>query len=187
MAQPTSADALELLETGNARFVAGTPTSVANDQQPFAAVLGCSDSRVPVEIVFDQRLGSLFVVRVAGNIVNAEALGSIEFAVAILKCKLIVVLGHERCGAVEAAINYVQDGVAQPGHIQTLVDSIAPAARAARDVPGDWHDNTVARNVELGCKALVAGSKIIADAAGKANLQVIGGIYNLHSGRVIFS
>ena len=136
MADLSPAGALELLQAGNARFVAGTPRSepfgarvaaLANGQRPFAVVLGCSDSRVPVEIVFDQAPGSLFVVRVAGNFLNRDGLGSIEFAIDALKSRLVVVLGHENCGAVGAALKYVQDGKTQPGHIQELVNAIAPA------------------------------------------------------------
>src|SRR5579863_23728 len=112
MAELTPADALERLKAGNARFVAGTPrpkpfgpriAALAKGQAPFGVILACSDSRVPVETIFDQQPGDLFVVRVAGNFLNTDGLGSIEFAVALLKSKLVVVLGHESCGAVGAA------------------------------------------------------------------------------------
>jgi carbonic anhydrase len=196
MAELTPADALERLRAGNARFVAGTPrtepfgarmAALANGQSPFGVVLGCSDSRVPVETVFDQEPGNLFVIRVAGNFLNADGLGSIEFAVEALKSKLIVVLGHETCGAVGAALKYVRDGVEQPGHIQDLVNAIAPAVRATRGVEGDWHASAVVENVELTVKAMLARSPIIADAVEHGDVAVVGGIYSIRTGNVAFS
>jgi len=196
MAQLKPADALELLKAGNARFVAGTPrhepfgpriAELANGQSPFAAVLGCSDSRVPIEIVFDQIPGDLFVVRVAGNFLNRHGLGSLEFAVNALRSKLIVVLGHESCGAVDAALKYVRDGIEQPGHIQELVDAIAPAVRAAGSAGGDWYAGAIVQNVELNVAAMTAGSRIIADAVARGDVQVIGGIYSVRTGNVAFS
>ncbi len=196
MAELTPGDALELLKAGNSRFVAGTPrwegfgariAALANGQSPFGAVLGCSDSRVPVETVFDQQPGTLFVVRVAGNFLNSDGLGSIEFAVEALRSKLIVVLGHESCGAVAAALKYVRDGVEQPGHIQELVNALVPAVRATRGAAGDWHASAVAENVELTVKAMFARSRIIADAAERGDVQVVGGIYSVRTGNVTFA
>jgi carbonic anhydrase len=196
VAELQPADAIEALKAGNARFVAGSPRSepfapriaqLANGQSPFAIVLGCSDSRVPIEIVFDQVPGNLFVVRVAGNFLNAEGFGSIEFAVYALKSKLIVVLGHENCGAVSAALDYVRDGKGQPGHIQELVEGIAPAVRATRGSPGDWHENAIVQNVALNVKAMTAGSRIIAEAVDRGEVQVIGGIYSVRTGHVSFT
>ncbi len=196
MAELTPADALELLKGGNARFVACTPrwegfgariAGLANGQSPFGVVLGCSDSRVPIETVFDQQPGNLFVVRVAGNFLNSDGLGSIEFAVEALKSKLIVVLGHESCGAVGAALKYVRDGVEQPGHIQELVNALAPAVQATRDVAGDWHASAVAENVKLAVKAMPARSRIIADASERGDVQVVGGIYSIRTGHVTFA
>ncbi|HEY6325801.1 MAG TPA: carbonic anhydrase [Candidatus Cybelea sp.] len=195
MAELKPADALERLKAGNARFVAGTPraepfgartAALANGQSPFAVVLGCSDSRVPVETVFDQEPGTLFVVRVAGNFLNADGLGSIEFAIEALKSKLIVVLGHESCGAVGAALQYVGDGVVQPGHIQELVNALVPAVLATRGA-GDWHASAVAENVELTVKAMLARSRIIAGAAERGDAQVVGGIYSIRTGNVSFA
>jgi carbonic anhydrase len=196
MAELKPADALERLKAGNARFVAGTPraepfgartAALANGQSPFGVVLGCSDSRVPVETVFDQEPGSLFVVRVAGNFLNADGLGSIEFAVEALNSKLIVVLGHESCGAVGAALKYVRDGVVQPGHIQELVNALVPAVLATRGAAGDWHASAVAENVELTVKAMLARSRIIAGAAERGDVQVVGGIYSIRTGNVSFA
>jgi carbonic anhydrase len=195
IARLTPADALELLRAGNARFVAGTPESepygprvadFAGGQNPFAVVLGCSDSRVPVEMVFDQIPGSIFVVRVAGNFLNDDNLGSIEFAVEILKARLIVVLGHARCGAITAALSFVREGIRQRGHIQNLVEAVTPAVRAARSAPGDWIENAIAQNVAINVKALTARSKIIAEPVSAGRVEVIGGIYNVSTGVVAF-
>jgi len=196
MAELEPADAVERLKTGNARFVAGAPRSqpfgartarLANGQCPFGVVLGCSDSRVPVETVFDQEPGNLFVVRVAGNFLNADGLGSIEFAVDLLKSKVVVVLGHENCGAVGAALKYVRDGIEQPGHIQHLVNALAPAVRATRGIGDDWHASAVAENVELTVRAVLTRSRIIADAVERGDVAVVGGIYSIRTGNVAFS
>lgn len=196
MAELRPADALERLKAGNARFVAGNRRSepfgprmaeLVNDHNPFGVVLGCSDSRVPVETIFDQDPGNLFVIRVAGNFLNADGLGSIEYAVGLLKSKLVVVLGHESCGAVGAALTYVRDGVAQPGHIQDLVNAIAPAVQATRGVEGDWYASAVAENVELTVRAMLARSRIVADAVERGDVAVVGGIYSIRTGNVAFS
>jgi len=189
------ADALELLKAGNARFVAGTPESdaygprvrdFAGAQNPFAAVLGCSDSRVPIETIFDQVPGNVFVVRVAGNFVNDDNLGSIEFAVEILKVRVVVVLGHGRCGAVMAALSLVREGIRQHGHIQGIVDAVAPAVRAVRSAQGDWLENAIAQNVALNVKAIVSRSKIVAEPVAAGHVQVVGATYNVTSGVVTF-
>jgi carbonic anhydrase len=190
-----AADALALLEAGNARFAAGTPQigqldasllELAGGQSPYAVVLGCSDSRVPIETIFDQTPGKLFVVRIAGNYLNDDVFGSIEFGVAVLKARLILVLGHTNCGAVTAAVAHARDGTTQPGHIAHLVTAIAPAAEAARDLPGDWLANATAENVRRTVHAMTTGSKIIADAVSRGDAEVAGGIYELHTGRVGF-
>jgi carbonic anhydrase len=191
----STAEALTLLEAGNARFVAGTPhigrldaalLELAGGQSPYAIVLGCSDSRVPIEMIFDQQPGKLFVVRVAGNYLTDDIFGSIEFAVASFKSKLVVVLGHTKCGAVTAAVAHAKDGTTQPGHIAHLVDAIAPAAEATRDLPGNWLANATAENVRRTVQAMTAGSQIIADAVSRGEAEVAGGIYDLHTGRVSF-
>jgi carbonic anhydrase len=192
---PSPHEALERLKAGNARFVAGTPHTdpldasvleLASGQSPHAIVLGCSDSRVPIETIFDQAPGNVFVVRVAGNYLNDDIFGSIEFAVANLKSKLIVVLGHTNCGAVTAAVAHARNGTTQPGHIAHVVTAIAPAAEATRDCPGDWLANATAENVRRTVQAMTAGSKIIGDAVSQGDAGVAGGIYELHTGRVNF-
>jgi carbonic anhydrase len=195
MPRTTPAQALELLKAGNARFASGAPQAeaygpriaeLASGQSPFATVLGCSDSRVPIETVFDQAPGALFVIRVAGNFLNNDNLGSIEFAVEILNVNLIVVLGHESCGAVTAALEYVREGIGQQSHIQNLVDAVAPAVRAARELPGEWLENAIALNVERNVKAMPAQSNIIAKPFEAGALAVVGAIYSVRTGKVDF-
>lgn len=185
-AAKTAAEALALLEAGNARFVGGAAQSDPRGQAPYAVVLGCSDSRVPIETIFDQAPGHLFVVRVAGNFLNDDNLGSIEFSVAVLKSRLILVLGHSNCGAIEAAVGYVKDGTTQPGYIQELVTKLGPAARNVRGNPGDWVGNAVAENVKLNVAAMTGRSTIIAQAVKSGEVEVKGGVYDLRSGSVTF-
>lgn len=183
---------LAALMAGNARFVAGTPrcvpatarrTELANGQAPFAAVLGCSDSRVPVETIFDHDPGDVFVVRVAGNFVTDTGLGSLEYAVAVLKSELIMVLGHSACGAVKAATQAVK-GETFPGHIQALATAIEPAAKATKGQAGDWVANAIAENVRMNARALLAQSTILADAHAAGKIAIVGAVYDLHTGKV---
>ncbi len=182
--------ALSALLAGNQRFVSGRTNhpdqkmsrvkELAKTQHPFAAVLGCADSRVDPDIIFDQGLGDLFPVRVAGNIVDDAVLGSLEYAVEHLQCPLIVVLGHEGCGAVTAAVNGGEPGT----HITFLVDAIAPALAQAKALPGDLISNTVRLNA-LGQAALLRTAHPILDQAistGKAKLVVA--IYDVNTGQV---
>lgn len=191
----TPADALERLKAGNARFMAGTPehepygprvSEFAGDQKPFAVILACSDSRLPVETLFDQLPGKIFTVRVAGNFVSDDTIGSIEFGVGVLKAKLIVVLGHSQCGAVKAALRFVRDGIEQGGHIQQIVEAVTPAVQAARDYPGDWLENGTAQNVALNVRAVTVNSEIIAAHVNAGEVAVVGGIYNVNTGWVAF-
>jgi carbonic anhydrase len=195
MAASSPADALAQLKAGNARFVAdkrqcGPVTAriaaLASGQHPFAIVLGCSDSRVPVEDVFDQAPGNIFDVRVVGNFLTNEGLGSIEYSTTVLKSKLIVVLGHSSCGGVTAAVSYVRDGTTEPGAIQDLVHALVPAAQATKGVAGDWVANAVVENVRLALEALPTRSTIVADAVKGGTLQLVGGVYDLHTGSVAF-
>jgi carbonic anhydrase len=122
---------------------------VAPSQQPLAAIPSCADSRVPPEIVFDQGLGDLFVIRVAGNTADDVALGSLEYAVEHLGLHLVMVLGHKRCGAVQAAHDLLTKGEHLPGHIAALVVPIVPAVQAAQTMSGDVVDNAVTTNVRM--------------------------------------
>lgn len=195
-AASSPAHALELLKEGNARFAEGKPSNetsltarrleVANGQKPFAVILGCSDSRVPLDTIFDQVPGHLFGVRVAGNFVNDDGLGSIEYGVAALGAPLIVVLGHTACGAVDATIKYVEKGTTQPGHIMALVKAVEPAVRATQGKPGTWLDDAIAANVRNNVAAIAARSSIVSDAVKVKSVEIVGGVYNLHSGKVDF-
>lgn len=190
----TPDEALALLTQGAARFSAGAPVNCNSQtarmaklgagQNPVAIVLGCSDSRVPLDTIFDQQPGSIFGVRVAGNYANVDGLGSMEYGVAVLKALVIVVLGHSGCGAVHAALDFVKNGTIQPGHIQDVVAAVAPAAKATKGQAGDWLDNAIAENVRMNVKALTARSEILHDAAKNGTIRIVGGVYNIGSAKV---
>jgi carbonic anhydrase len=178
--------ALERLRTGQARFAAGQPQApqrdlvrlreVAEKQKPFAAVLGCADSRVPVEILYDQGFGDLFVVRVAGNIATAVEIASLEYGTRILGASALVVLGHSDCGAVKAALA----GGEVPGQISTLYQHIAPALqRKTMSV-----DDAVKANVAYQARKLRKGSPVIARLIAEQKLALVGGVFDLASGAI---
>ena len=179
--------ALSKLKEGNLRFSSndisqGKPnaakrTETQKGQHPFAIILACADSRTAPEIIFDSNLGDLFVVRTAGNVVDEHALGSIEYAVDHLGARLVVVLGHERCGAVTAAL--ASDTA--PSHIQSLVRDIQPAVKLAKDEPGDSLVNTTAENARLSAAMITKE----ADLGEKAkDVRIVSAVYNLDSGKV---
>ncbi len=187
-----SAEALTRLQAGNSRFVANAPAhphsgparreETAAGQQPFAIVLGCADSRTGPELIFDQGIGDLFVARLAGNLADDAALGSIEFAVAKLGARLVVVLGHEKCGAVAAAVQ----GGAVPGHIGAVVSAIEPAVKKSAGQPGDALENAIRENVLAQVEKLKTGSDILAPMLRDGSLSVVGARYDLKSGKVTF-
>jgi len=188
-----SNEALERLLTGNLRFVANYRqypgqsveriAQVAEGQHPFAAVLTCADSRVPPELLFDQGLGDLFVVRVAGNVADDEIIGSLEYAVEHLGVRLLMVLGHERCGAVRAALEAVVLQAKPEGHLEHLVHALEPAiARASAE--GDLWENTVNANVQVQVNALRASRPILHEFVEKGELRVVGARYDLDTGLV---
>src|SRR5919199_952733 len=152
----TADQALALLKEGNQKFVAESPVQaaqscerrleIARGQTPFAVLVSCSDSRVPPELLFGRGLGELFIVRNAGNTVDTAALGSIQYAVAVLGVPLVLVLGHERCGAVDAAVSVVKENASFPGSIGQMIEPIIPAALKASKEPGDVIDNAVREN-----------------------------------------
>jgi carbonic anhydrase len=191
--QPTvaPADAVSKLKEGNGRYTSGnldhpgqTPerrAELAKDQHPFAVILSCSDSRVPPEIVFDQGLGDLFVVRVAGNVIDDHGLGSIEYAVDHLGARLIVVLGHQSCGAVKAAKETIAAKGKAPGHIQSLVTAIKPVVEATAK---DDLETTVKANVKHVVQALRSSTPILKAKVDSGEVQVIGGYYSLDTGAV---
>jgi carbonic anhydrase len=182
--------ALELLVAGNRRFAAGRPMfpdqsparrrELAQGQKPFAIVLTCADSRVAPELYFDQGLGNLFVLRNAGNLLNDHTIGSIEYAVEHLKVGLIVIVGHEKCGAVAAAVA----GGHAPGHIGSIVASIQPAVQASADEGGDKVENAVRANARLVAAALEASDPILNEAVKAGRLKIVPARYDLETGKV---
>lgn len=185
--------ALSELKAGNERFVADKTIhppltarrlEIAEEQHPFAIIVSCSDSRVPVETVFDQVPGNIFGIRIAGNFLDDNGLGSVEYGVAELNSSLVLVLGHTHCGAVKATVNYMKDGEKLPSHIQGLVDAIEPAAQSTKGKPGDWYENATVQNVKNNVAAVSSRSPIVAKAVEGGTLSVAGGIYDLNTGRV---
>jgi carbonic anhydrase len=183
-------EALAKLVEGNKRFVEmklthpeqdiACRTTLAKGQQPFAVILGCSDSRVPPEVIFDQGLGDLFVVRVAGNVADELGIASVEYAVEHLGSRLIVVLGHERCGAVTAAVK----GGEFPGHLPALMTALKPAVDKSKGAAGDAVDAAVLANVELTAALLRESKPILAEMVEKGEIKIVGARYDLDSGAV---
>jgi|SRR5579872_2340527 len=149
-------------------------------QHPHATVLACADSRVPPEIVFDQGLGDLFVVRVAGNIAADDELASIEYAAAHLSVPVVVVLGHEKCGAVTAAV----EGGEAPGHLPALMKLLAPAVAKSNGMPGDRVSNAVRLNVQMVVDQLRGSRPVLSELVAQNKMRVVGGVYSLDTGRV---
>lgn len=164
----------------NPRQDARRRKEVSKGQKPFAVIVGCSDSRIPPELIFDQGLGDLFVVRLAGNIVDALALGSIEYAVEHLDTKLVVVLGHGKCGAVTAATK----GPDAPGHVGAIVKAIQPAVKKVQKMPGDLVDNAIRANASLVVNKIKSSKPILAEMVNKGEIEVIGAYYNIETGAV---
>jgi carbonic anhydrase len=180
-------EAVRELMAGNERYIAGKITSFSEDlqilkektvskQEPFAAVLSCADSRVPVEIIFDQSIGHVFVGRVAGNIVTPEIMASMEYGVAVLGIKAILVMGHSNCGAISAAVQ----GKEVPGQISVLYQHLMPGIR---DAHGDV-DAAVKANAAFQTRLLRESSTVIAKAVNENGVKVVGGVYDLGTGRV---
>jgi|SRR5579883_3065552 carbonic anhydrase len=185
--------ALERLMRGNARYVAGANKrhdfrrereALSTGQNPFAAVLGCADSRVTPEFCFDTGRGDLFVCRVAGNFATDAIIASFEYAVTVLKTPLIMVLGHDSCGAVEATLKSVGDGTTLPGHLPALVAAIRPAVEGAKGDGGEALADAIRRNVLLNVEKLKAATPILKAAVDDKTIAVVGGVYKLASGRV---
>ena len=196
-------EALGRLREGNRRFVSDlrsrdTPTSqarrneLATVQEPFAIILGCSDARVPAEIVFDQGLGDLFVIRVAGNIVASSQVGSVEFAAARFETRLVVVLGHSQCGAIVATLEELQQPTdSQSRHLRSIVDRVRPSVEALlatelRHDPDALVRQAVRANIRVSANHLRHGSEILEQLIQKERLLVVGGEYSLETGIVEF-
>jgi carbonic anhydrase len=185
--------ALERLMRGNARYVEGVSKRhdfkherevLSAGQNPFAAVLSCADSRIAPEYCFDTARGDVFVCRVAGNFASDDIIASFEYAVEVLNTPLIMVLGHGACGAVDATIKSVKEGTTLPGHLPALVAAISPAVEAVRAEPGDMLANAIRRNVTLNVEKLKKAAPILSAAADAKKIRVVGGVYELGSGRV---
>jgi carbonic anhydrase len=186
----TPDDALKKLMDGNERYANGAmerPNQSAErraeligGQEPFAIVLGCSDSRVPPEIIFDAGLGDLFVIRVAGNIADRVELGSIEYAAVHLHAPLLMVLGHSQCGAVGAVVN----GTKLDGNLPSIADEIRPAADKARDLSGDPVDSAAKENARLTAKGIARRSILLKDLADEGELKIVPAFYDLTTGRI---
>jgi carbonic anhydrase len=183
-------EALQRLLNGNKRFVTQQRRypdqslerlrQVSQGQYPFAAVLGCADSRVPAEIIFDQGLGNLFVVRVAGNVASDTAIGSLEYATSILSCQLIVVLGHERCGAVDAALQEKP----VPGRIGFVVEGIRPALAKVKLKTGNVLNNAILANIKYQARKLQQRSAILTKLVREEKLQIVSAFYDFDTGNV---
>jgi carbonic anhydrase len=195
-------EALERLRDGNRRFASDARggdsvvsrarrLELAESQEPFAIVLGCSDSRVPAEIVFDQGLGDLFVIRVAGNVVASSQVGSVEFAAARYGTRLVVVLGHSRCGAVLATLEELQQPTAQSRHLRSIVDRVRPSVEALlatelRHEPEALVRQAVRANIRVSANHLRHGSEVLEQLIQREGLLVVGAEYSLETGIVEF-
>lgn len=185
---------IEELKNGNRRFLEDHPIhphqtlermrNLQSAQHPFAVVISCADSRVPPELVFDQGLGDLFVIRNAGNIIGDYELGSVEYAIEHLHTKLIVVLGHEGCGAIEAFIEHKNDTV--PNHIHSIIDYIKqePEEIALDENDENYHSLAVEANVHHGVNVLRQSHPVISEAADDGRVEIVGGIYQMDTGVV---
>jgi len=190
---PAPADALALLTEGNQRFVSGhlqhprqdpaRRTELAAGQDPSAIIISCSDSRTTPEVLFDQGLGDLFVIRVAGNVLDDHALGSVEYAAEHLGTRLVVVLGHQRCGAVKAAREVVASGSMPHDHIASLVEALRPAVLATK---GEDAEDTCKANVHDVAQSLRDSQPVLHGLSGSGQLKVVGAYYDLDTGVVTF-
>jgi carbonic anhydrase len=187
-------EALDRLMQGNARYAANQPNEKdfsagraerVHAQYPIAAILSCSDSRIAPELAFDQGPGDIFVVRLAGNFLDDDGFASLEYAVTFLGAPLVMVLGHTNCGAIAAAVKVVMERAELPGHLPELIKSIKPAVIAAHGKhPSDLVAASIEENVRLNVKRLESDAPIMANALAAKKIDVIGGIYDLVTGKV---
>ncbi len=190
LAQISPDEALAKLMEGNKRFLTGKSIrpnqtiekvkELASGQKPFAVIVGCSDSRVPNEIIFDQGLGDIFIIRTAGQVSSYASWGSMEFAVTSLNSKLILVLGHTKCGAVSAACNVPE----VPGHIVTLINAIKPAAEIAKEMDGDLVENAVKVNVAKQVEQLKNLEPVLSKKVKNGEIKIVGAVYHIENGKV---
>jgi carbonic anhydrase len=192
----TPDQALAALKEGNDKFITDAPYRQVNDrdrrleiargQTPFAVLVSCSDSRVPPELLFGRGLGELFIVRNAGNTVDTTALGSIEYGVVELGVPLVVVLGHEKCGAVDAAVKVVKENATFPGAIGQMIEPIVPAVLRAQAQPGDLLDNAIRENVRRTVNRLRTSEALLQEPLRSGKLKIVGARYDLDNGDVDF-
>ena len=183
--------AMQMLVDGNKRFTTEKYADnnigqmrreeLTKGQHPFAIIVSCSDSRVPPELIFDEGLGELFVIRTAGEVVDDVAIGSIEYAIEHLGVKLVVVLGHEGCGAVKATLA----GGEVPGHIVAIANAIAPAVNQAKLQQGDLYTNSIKANVDLIVDKLKTSEPIIKETIAKDHVKIVGAVYELETGKIV--
>jgi carbonic anhydrase len=194
MPNTSPVSAWKALKEGNERFVAGRPehpsqsieyrASLAEEQRPTAVVFGCADSRVAAEIIFDQGLGDMFVVRTAGHVIDSAVLGSVEYAVSILNVPLIAVLGHDSCGAVKATLSALEDGVLPGGYVRDVVERVTPSILVGRREGLTRVDEFEARHVIETGTQLLARSTAIAERVASGSLAIVGLTYHLADGKV---
>lgn len=184
---------LERLLKGNARYVEGVSLrhdfkhereALAGGQNPYAAILSCADSRIAPEYAFDSGRGDLFVCRVAGNFANGDTIASMEYAVAVLGVPLLLVLGHDACGAIDATIKSLRDDKPLPGHMPSLVEAIAPSVKAVSQQGGDTLGKAIRQNVIDNVAKLGSATPILSAAVEQRKLKVVGGVYRLRDGKV---
>lgn len=189
---PTPRGAFEMLLAGNERFVAGSPEHPNQDaarraetapaQSPFAVMFGCADSRLAAEIIFDRGLGDLFVVRTAGHVLGSEVLGSIEYAVSVLGSPMVVVLGHDACGAVAATRAAVQDGTTAGGYVRDVIERVTPSVLAARAAGHTKDADFIAEHIRHTVDLLLDRSRFLAEAVDAGKIAVVGLSYRLADG-----
>lgn len=197
-ASPMTPDqALAALKEGNARYAAAPELCTMKlteqrahataGQSPWATIISCADSRVPPELIFGGLgIGELFVARNAGNLIDTSAIGTVEYGAAVLGSPLIVVLGHSRCGAVDAACKIVTENATYPGSIGPMIDPIVPAALAVRNAPGDFLANTIRASAERTARRLPDASTILAERVAAGKLKIVAAEYDLGTGKVAF-
>lgn len=188
----TPREAFEMLLAGNGRFVAGSPEHPNQDaarraevvpaQNPFAVLFGCSDSRLAAELIFDRGLGDLFVVRTAGHVAGPEVLGSLEYGVSVLGAPLVVVLGHDACGAVGAARAAVEDGAAGGGYVRDVIERVTPSVLAARAAGRTDDEDFIAEHIRRTVDLLMERSHVLAEAVEAGRTAVVGLSYRLVDG-----
>ncbi|WP_207892364.1 carbonic anhydrase [Streptacidiphilus pinicola] len=189
---PSPEDSLRTLLSGNRRFVDGSPEHPNQDaarraatvptQRPFAVLFGCSDSRLAAEIIFDRGLGDLFVVRTAGHVMGPEVLGSIEYGVSILDCPLVVVLGHDQCGAVAATCDALDGSAPAPGYVRDVIERVTPSVLAARSAGIESRDAIVEEHIRQTVDLLLDRSRVLADAVDSGRTAIVGLSYRLDDG-----